>query len=42
MKKPKANTPQEKTEIEQLRQAELVEVVLGLQKIIQELQEQFS
>lgn len=39
MKKPKANTQQEKPEIEQLSQAELVELVLGLQKIIQELQE---
>jgi transposase len=42
MKKPKANTQQEKTEIEQLSQAELVEVVLGLQKIIQELQEKLA
>jgi transposase len=42
MKKSKANTQQEKTEIEQLSQAELVEVVLGLQKIIQELQEKLA
>ena len=33
MKKPEANTQQEKTEIEQLSQAELVDLVLGLQKI---------
>ena len=39
MKKPPAKTQQEKTEIEQLSQAELVELVLGLQKIIEELQE---
>ena len=42
MKKPKAKTQQEKTEIEQLSQAELVELVLGLQKIIQELQEKLA
>ena len=42
MKKPTANTQQEKTEIEQLSQAELVELVLGLQKIIQELQEKLA
>jgi transposase len=39
MNKPTAKTQQEKTEIEQLSQAELVELVLGLQKIIEELQE---
>ena len=37
MKEPEAKTQQEKTEIEQLSQAELVDLVLGLQKIIQEL-----
>ena len=42
MKKPEANTQQQKTEIEQLSQAELVELVLGLQKIIQELQEKLA
>ena len=50
MKMPTANTQrvagdplrQEKTEIEQLSQAELVELVLGLQKIIQELQEKLA
>jgi transposase len=42
MKKPKANTEQEKSEIEQLSQAELVELVLGLQKIIAELQEKLA
>lgn len=42
MKKPTAKTQQEKTEIEQLSQAELVELVLGLQKIIQELQEKLA
>ena len=42
MKKPTANTQQEKTEIEQLSQAELVELVMGLQKIIQELQEKLA
>lgn len=42
MKKPTANIQQEKTEIEQLSQAELVELVLGLQKIIQELQEKLA
>ena len=42
MKKPAAKTQQEKTEIEQLSQAELVELVLGLQKIIQELQEKLA
>jgi hypothetical protein len=34
MKKPTATREQKKTEIEQLSQAELVEMVLGLQKII--------
>ena len=42
MKKPAAETKQEKTEIEQLSQAELVELVLGLQKIIEELQEKLA
>ena len=42
MKKPTAKIQQEKTEIEQLSQAELVELVLGLQKIIQELQEKLA
>ena len=42
MKKPEANTQQEKAEIEQLSQADLVELVLGLQKIIQELQEKLA
>jgi hypothetical protein len=39
MEKPEANTQQEKTEIEQFSQAELVELVLGLHKIIEELQQ---
>jgi transposase len=42
MKKPTVKTQQEKTEIEQLSQAELVELVLGLQKIIQELREKLA
>ena len=42
MKEPEAKTQQEKTEIEQLSQAELVDLVLGLQKIIQELQEKLA
>ena len=42
MKKPEAKTQQQKTEIEQLSQAELVELVLGQQKIIQELQEKLA
>ncbi len=42
MKKPTAKTQQEKPKIEQLSQAELVELVLGLQKIIQELQEKLG
>jgi transposase len=42
MKKSTAKTQQEKTEIEQLSQAELVELVLGLQKVIQELQEKLA
>ena len=42
MKKPAAKTQQEKAEIEQLSQAELVELVLGLQKIIEELQEKLA
>jgi transposase len=42
MKKPTATRQKEKTEIEQLSQAELVEMLLGLQKIIEELQEQLA
>ena len=42
MKKPEATTQQGKTEIEQLSQAELVELVLGLKKIIEELQEKLA
>ena len=42
MKKPTATRQKEKTEIEQLSQAELVEMVLGLQKIIEELQEKLA
>jgi LPS O-antigen subunit length determinant protein (WzzB/FepE family) len=42
MKKSTANTQQEKTELEQLSQTELVKLVLGLQKIIQELQENLA
>ncbi len=42
MKKPAATRKQKKTEIEQLSQAELVEMVLGLQKIIEELQEKLA
>jgi transposase len=42
MKKLVASTQQEKPEIEQLSQAELVELVLGLQTIIQELQEKLA
>ncbi len=42
MEKPAAKTQQEKTEIEQLSQAELVELVLGLQKVIQELEEKLA
>ncbi len=42
MKKPAMNIQQEKIEIEQLSQAELVELVLGLQKIIEELQEKLA
>ena len=42
MKKPAATRDQKKTEIEQLSQAELVEMVLGLQKIIEELQEKLA
>ena len=42
MKKPAAKTQQEKTDIEQLSQAELVELVLGMQKIIEELQEKLA
>jgi transposase len=42
MKKPAATRQKEKTFIEQLSQAELVEMVLGLQKIIEELQEKLA
>src|SRR4028118_1369235 len=42
MKKPAATREKEKTEIEQLSQAELVEMVLALQKIIEELQEKLA
>ncbi|MEG3864052.1 IS66 family transposase [Microcoleus sp. herbarium12] len=42
MKKSAATREQKKTEIEQLSQAELVEMVLGLQKIIEELQEKLA
>lgn len=42
MKKPAATKEQKKTEIEQLSQAQLVEMVLGLQKIIEELQEKLA
>jgi transposase len=42
MKKPAATRKQKKTEIEQLSQAELVEMVLGLQKIIEELPEKLA
>ena len=42
MKKPAAPTQKEKTEIEQLSQAELVEMVLVLQKIIAELSEKLA
>lgn len=42
MKKPAATKEQKKTEIQQLSQAELVEIVLGLQKIIEELQEKLA
>src|SRR6476469_2375195 len=42
MKKPTATRQKEKTEIEQLSQSELVEMLLGLQKIIAELQEKLA
>jgi transposase len=42
MKKPAATRQKEKTEIEQLSQAELVEMVLALQKIIEELQDKLA
>jgi transposase len=42
MEKPAAKTQQEKTAIEQLSQVELVELVLGLQKIIEELKEKLA
>ncbi len=42
MRKPAATRKQKKTEIEQLSQAELVEMVLGLQKIIEQLQEKLA
>ena len=42
MKKHAATREQKKTEIQQFSQAELVEMVLGLQKIIEELQEKLA
>jgi transposase len=42
MKKPTPIAPREKTELEQLSQAELVEIVLGLQQILEELQEKLG
>lgn len=42
MKKPAPPREQKQTEIEQLSQAEGVEMVLGLQKIIEELQEKLA
>jgi len=42
MEKPTAVTQMGKTEIEQLSQSELVAIVLGLQKIIEELQEKLA
>ena len=42
MKKLIPTAPREKTELDQLSQAELVEMVLGLQKIIEELQDSLS
>jgi hypothetical protein len=42
MKKPAATRQKGKTFIEQLSQAEGVEMVLGLQKIIEELQEKLA
>jgi diadenosine tetraphosphate (Ap4A) HIT family hydrolase len=42
MKKPTATRQKEKTEIEQLSQAEGMEMVLALQKIIEELQEKLA
>src|SRR4028118_1523525 len=42
MKKPAATRQKEKTQFYQLSQAELVELVLGLQKIIEELQEKLA
>jgi transposase len=42
MEKPAEKTQQEKPEIEQLSQAELVELVVGLKKIIEELQEKLA
>ncbi|MEG4583605.1 IS66 family transposase [Microcoleus sp. MON1_C5] len=42
MKKPAATREPKKTEIEHLSQAQLVEMVLGLQKIIEELQEKLA
>ena len=42
MKKPAATRQKEKTFIEQLSQAELIEMVLALQKIIEELQEKLA
>ena len=42
MKKPAATKEQKKTQIEQLSQAELVEMVLGLQKILAQLPEKLA
>lgn len=42
MEKSTTITPKEKRKIEQLSQAELVEMVLGLQKLIEELQEKLE
>ena len=42
MKKSEATSQKAKIQIEQLSQAELVELVMGLQKIIEELQEKLS
>ena len=42
MKKPATTREQKKTLIEQLSQAEVVEMVLGLQKIIEELPEKLA
>ena len=42
MQKPAATIQQDRTEIEQLSQAELVDLVLELKKIIEELQEKLA